>query len=171
MSEQVLLTTYTRIKQRLRHIARRLLGDDAEVDDQLQESFCRLWLHRDKFDSPSATEAIMVTTVKHLCIDTLRRRSTERDYLDTSQPDPADELDDAERSYDSREQLRVIEMLIESKLTVAQQRILRMREYDGMETAEIAAELGMQPEAVRMQLSRARKTIRECYQSLNNPHQ
>ena len=167
MSDQLLLNTYTRLRQRLRLMARRMLGDEAEVDDQLQESFCRLWVRREEFESPSTAEAMMVTTVKHVCIDTLRHRSSEFDYRASRPSESADEVDDAERHYDSREQLRLVEQLIESKLTVAQQRILRMREYEGRETADIARELGMQPEAVRMQLSRARRTIRECYQAIN----
>ena len=44
-----------------------------------------------------------------------------------------------------------------------QQQILHMKEYDGKTYSEIAESLGMQEPAVRMQLSRARKEIRECY--------
>ncbi|MCD7815658.1 MAG: sigma-70 region 4 domain-containing protein [Bacteroides sp.] len=44
-----------------------------------------------------------------------------------------------------------------------QRKILNIKEYEGKEYDEIAASLGMQPPAVRMQLSRARKEIRECY--------
>jgi RNA polymerase sigma-70 factor (ECF subfamily) len=38
-----------------------------------------------------------------------------------------------------------------------------MKEYEGKKYNEIAGILGMQEAAVRMQLSRARKEIRECY--------
>ena len=38
-----------------------------------------------------------------------------------------------------------------------------MRDFRGLEIEEIAQELQMQPTAVRMNLSRARKTIREQY--------
>ena len=49
---------------------------------------------------------------------------------------------------------------IESELTETQRYILEEKEYGGRTLEEIARELGMEPAAVRMQLSRARKTLR-----------
>ena len=59
--------------------------------------------------------------------------------------------------------LEEVKTLIESQLTPIQQEILQRRDYNGEEYASIAEDLGMQETAVRMQLSRARKTIRETY--------
>ena len=59
--------------------------------------------------------------------------------------------------------LRNVRTLIERELTPIQQEILQRRDYNGEEYASIAGDLGMQETAVRMQLSRARKTIREMY--------
>ena len=58
-----------------------------------------------------------------------------------------------------------VEEIINRKLTQVQQQILREKEYEGKSMEEIAQALGMQPAAVRMQLSRARKIIRECYRN------
>jgi RNA polymerase sigma-70 factor (ECF subfamily) len=42
---------------------------------------------------------------------------------------------------------------------------MRMHEYEGATFESIASRLGMQPAAVRMQISRARKLIREKYEN------
>ena len=80
-------------------------------------------------------------------------------------PDAAALADDTTTDWDEREALfRDVERLIRTRLTPTQQAILRRREYEGASFETIADELSMQPAAVRMQLSRARKIIRECYQ-------
>lgn len=43
-----------------------------------------------------------------------------------------------------------------------------MKEFEGYEIEEIAQELNMQPTAVRMNLSRARKEIRNQYSRLTH---
>ena len=48
-----------------------------------------------------------------------------------------------------------------SKLPSLQQTIIRMKDVEGYELAEIAEITGTQVEAVRVNLSRARKKIRE----------
>lgn len=52
-------------------------------------------------------------------------------------------------------------------LPAGMREVLMLRHMHGLELDEIAAELGMQPGAVRVALSRARKKIREIYERQN----
>ena len=54
-------------------------------------------------------------------------------------------------------------MRLINKLPGLQQTILRMKHVDGFEVEEIAGLTGSTPEAVRMNLSRARKRVREQF--------
>ena len=54
---------------------------------------------------------------------------------------------------------------IESELTEVQRYILEEKEYGGRTLEDIARELGMEPAAARMQLSRARKTLRKALEN------
>ena len=69
--------------------------------------------------------------------------------------------EEREEAYDE-----VMEM-VARQLTPVQQMVLKLRELNGWEFDEIAQHLGTTPEAVRMQLSRARCKIRECYRKRN----
>jgi len=51
------------------------------------------------------------------------------------------------------------------ELSTNQRAIIDMRELQGMEFDDIAARLGMQPATVRVELSRARKRVREIYRN------
>lgn len=162
MSKETLTSTFTELRKGFLRLAMRFLPNKEDADDALQEAFFRLWKHADQISSREEAEALTVVTVKHLCIDTLRKRNR----LSTVELDEnRDEAisDSATESLEKEERFRMVERIIERRLTPVQQQILHMKEYEGKKYDEIADILGMQEPAVRMQLSRARKEIRECY--------
>jgi RNA polymerase sigma-70 factor (ECF subfamily) len=73
--------------------------------------------------------------------------------------DESPDAEEKERAYDE------LKRLIDSELTSTQKYILEEKEFGGRTLEDIAKELKMEPGAVRMQLSRARKTLRN---SLNH---
>lgn len=131
-----------------------MLGDTASSEDALQDAFVKLW-GRYQIRSPQEAESLLQRTVRNNSVDMLRRRKTVPLEVDVTQEDSAAE---------ERERLFLkIEELVRKDLSDVQQYIIRRHEYEGAKLETIARELGMNPPAVRMQLSRARKTIRNRY--------
>jgi len=160
MSEETLITTFVRLRKGFLRLATRLLSKE-DAEDALQEAFYRLWPRRDLINTLQEAEAMTVTTIRNLCIDQLRKQKTEWVELDEERDARPD---DGEEEVLIRERLLdEVERLIDRKLSPMQQLILRKKEYEGQRIEDIARQLGMQQAAVRMQLSRARKIIRECY--------
>ena len=62
-----------------------------------------------------------------------------------------------------RDTLRYVEQLVERELSPLQREILRRHEYEDESYRQIADTLGMTETAVMMQMSRARKKIRDIY--------
>jgi len=133
-----------------------LLHDTASAEDALQDAFVKLW-GRYRICSVQEAEALLSRTVRNNSVDCLRRRKSvpleENDFPD----DNADQTNERERLF------RKVEQLVQDELTDIQKYIIRRHEYEGIKLELIAQELGMNPPAVRMQLSRARKTLREKY--------
>ena len=103
-----------------------------------------------------------VTTVRNLCIDTLRReervKMVELDVdRDTGMTKSLDE------EIERQEQFQAVEAIIEKELSDLQRQILRMKEYEDESIESIAEKLDMLPATVRVNLSRARKQVRMCY--------
>ena len=74
------------------------------------------------------------------------------------------EADGAEEDApDVESRFQAVERIVASELSPLQRDILRRHDYEGQDYDAIAQSLQMQPAAVRMQLSRARRTIREIY--------
>ena len=148
----ILTETYQRIRQRLRAGAGKMLSDAEAADDALQDAFVRLW-GRYQVRSEKEAEALLTRTVRNVTIDQLRKRKTVPLVGDLPE----------EREENREALFRRVERMVDTELTDLQRLIIRRHEYEGVTLEKIAEELGMQPPAVRMQLSRARKTIREQY--------
>ena len=129
-----------------------MIADSAGAEDILQDSFVRLWRRKYPLQSDKEAEALLTKTVKNASLNEKRRKRgvpLEKDIVDES-PD----AEEKERSYDE------LKRKIDSELTSTQKYILEEKELGGRTLEDIAKELKMEPAAVRMQLSRARKTLR-----------
>lgn len=152
-----------RIKGRLQMTARRIVSDEA-VDDALQDAFVRLWSRRSDFDSATAVEGVAVTTVRNICIDTLRRDAVRRhDDIDDNPSAAAVTEDYGDDTQERRELYGEVTGLIDKELSERDRRILYLRDRDGWEMDDIALEMGISEANVRVILSRSRKIIRQIY--------
>lgn len=163
MKDELLTSVFMRIKGRLRLTARRIVNDDS-VDDALQEAFMRLWNRRSDFDSSNVVEGVAVTTVRNICLDTLRRNAVRRhDDIDETSSAATIIDDSSDDEQKKRELYGEVSALINSQLSERDRRILYLRDRDGWEMDEIAQEMGISEANVRVILSRSRKTIRQIY--------
>lgn len=146
------------------HVSLNLLADKADAEDVVQDAFLKLWLMRDRLSSYRSVEALAVMMVKNLAIDTIRKQRPEEDRIDSIFAYEAAERPDT--MLEQSDAVECIRRLID-RLPSIQQSIIRMKDIEGYEIAEIATITGAQEEAVRMNLSRARKKIREQFMRLN----
>ena len=162
MNEEFLVTTFTEMRKGFLRLASRFLPNEEDASDALQDAFCRLWPKRNQIHSSQEAEALAVTTIRNLCIDQIRKEKMDVVELDADRDSKPSET--IEERLAKEELFLEVEEIINRQLSPIQRQILREKEYEGKSIEEIADGLQMQPTAVRMQLSRARKTIRECYQ-------
>jgi len=142
------------------HVAKKMLENEDDAKDIVQEVFLKLWSIRDTLHNYNSIPALAVTTTKNLCIDRLRIRDREvvfdrENYMRATQDNPYLQLERL-----STEQL--LKKIIDA-LPPLQKAIITMKDIDGYELEEIAEITGTQVEAVRVNLSRARKKVREEY--------
>ncbi|MBD5229398.1 MAG: sigma-70 family RNA polymerase sigma factor [Bacteroidales bacterium] len=136
----------------------RFLRNDEDARDALQDTFFKLW-QNGPVETDTEARNKLFTVLRNICIDRLRRPATvsiteaETDSM-TVQPDFTEDMDR-------------MESLLTAGLTDTQRHIYTLVARDGMEYEDIASALDMKVEAVRMNMSRARKKIKENYQKLN----
>lgn len=100
-------------------------------------------------------------TVRTTSIDMARHNSHRSDVPIEQAADTTEEITDNDRSL-AYQQVRWI---IDNDLSHNQRMIINLREIDGLEFDDIANRMNMTAANVRVELSRARKRVREIYQA------
>ena len=167
ISEMELATfkiTILPLRGKMFNLSRKIVENSDDAEDIVQEAFLKLWNMRGRLDEYDNVEALVMMIVRNLTLDRLRTRRPQGDepdnlLLDSGTMNPAEQLE-------QQDAVACIRHLI-AGLPTLQQTIIRMKDVEGYEIAEIAGITGAQPEAIRVNLSRARKKIREQYLMLN----
>ena len=122
MSEQTLISAFSRWRNRLLRQALRFLPSKEDAEDVLQDAFIRLWAKAEQIETERDAASLATVVIRNMAVDHYRQQKRKPQTTD-------------------------VEML---------------------DLDEVASILGMQQPAVRMQLSRARRAIREEYVRVNN---
>jgi len=148
------------LRKKLLRYAQRMLGDVEEAEDVIQEVFLKLWNIRGELQSYDSIIALSSRITKNLCINQLRFRGRTQESLDDIVV--TDEEPEPDVRLEQKDSIEHVMNLIDC-LPKLQQSILRMRHVDGFEINEIAELTGSNAEAIRVNLSRARKKVRDQF--------
>jgi RNA polymerase sigma-70 factor (ECF subfamily) len=160
MSQERFKAEILPIRDKLFHIAQRILVEEQEAEDAVQEVLLKLWHSRDSLDRYDSPAAFAATVTKNHCLDRLKVKSRQ-DSLDESYNARAG-TDNPYLQLERRNTEEVLQKIIEN-LPPLQQAIIKMKDMEEYEMDEIAQITGTNVEAVRVNLSRARKKVREEY--------
>ena len=149
-----------RMRTALLRMAIRYLEDSDEAEDAVQDVLLKLWFLRDRLDLYRSVDALAIVITKHLCINRLRGIRIEK--VDLEQGISIGGGENPEMKLVEEENMQEILEVI-GTLPDLQQSILRMKHLEGFEVEEIARLTGSTPVAVRTNLSRARKRVKEQF--------
>jgi RNA polymerase sigma factor (sigma-70 family) len=146
------------LKHKLFRLSLRMLGDREEAEDSVQDAMIKLWTRREDLKNYSSIEAFAMTMTKNICLDRIRSKSFQAERLTDRQAsllqhDPGDVVEMNDYAGFVR---RIIEDLPEQ-----QKAIMHMRDIEGLEYERIAEVLDLNINAIRVNLSRARKRVRD----------
>ncbi|MEH3034070.1 MAG: sigma-70 family RNA polymerase sigma factor [Aeromicrobium erythreum] len=140
--------------------ARRMVGDEHDARDVVQEALVSAWRNIGSFEARSTLRTWLYRLVNRRAVDLQRRR----------RPTPIDDvslqgvldraLDDPERDAIDGELVRALEAALE-ELPPSQRAAWLLREIEGLSYDEVAASLGVSPDSARGHLARARKNLAE----------
>lgn len=152
--------TVRSLRPKLVTLACRMVKQRDEAEDIVQEVFIRLWMSRAKLETYDNLEAVAVTTLRNRCIDEYRKKRMEYEELKTDRWEQQ-EANAAER-MELSDELQLLLRIIRN-LPDLQGLIIRLKDVEGYDTEEIARITHSSVDSVRMNLSRARKKVREIF--------
>jgi len=136
-------------------LARYLLKDASEAEDAVQESFIKLWQHREDID-PERIKPWLMKVTRNACLDRLRRRKPETELNEEQAEAIGDPASGAQQSELGCWLTRAIEGLREPYRTLVVLRDVQQHSYE-----EVASATELTLTQVKVYLHRARKQLRE----------
>jgi len=158
-----------RCNQRLFRVARAVLGDDAEAEDALQESYLRAYRKLADFRGDAALLTWLTSIVLNEARGRLRKRRTmvgldqvDEAPMDTPQIIPFPSRYGSEDPAVDAARLQVRRLLEQAidQLPEAFRTVYMLRDVEQCTVEETAAQLAIKPETVKTRLHRARRQLR-----------
>lgn len=155
MTERAFHTVWMPLQARFYRIAFYILESEADAKDAVQDLYLKLWNLRDHLEMVQNPSAYGTMLLKNLCIDRIRRARP------MEPPDEALALEPpADETLQSREELQQVRKAI-GLLPATQRKLLMLRVFEGLSYEEIAQKTGLSPLNIRVQVSLARKRIKQ----------
>ena len=151
------------LKNELYRLALRITMNAADAEDVVQETMMKVWNRRDQWDQIESIEAFCLTICRNLSLDKVRRMDNQTQSLDAAY-DPKDQgiSSNPEEQAIQSDRIRLIRQLI-SQLPEKQRSCMQLRDMEGKSYKDIATILDITEEQVKVNIFRARQTIREKF--------
>ena len=151
------------LKNDLYRMALRITMNAAEAEDVVQETMMKVWNRRDQWGQIESIEAFCLTICRNLSLDKVRRMDNQTQSLDAAY-DPKDlgVSSNPEEQAIQSDRIRLVRQMI-SQLPEKQRSCMQLRDMEGKSYKDIAAILDITEEQVKVNIFRARQTIREKF--------
>ena len=142
-------------------LAIKMLADEDEAKDIVQETFIRVWQGIDSYDVRRPFSTWIYTIASRLCLDRIKSKKR-------TAPLPQDEYAlrqfaseaDNERALENSEYVSIVRILTE-KLSPKQRLVFTLCQLQGLPSDEVEQITGFNARQVKSNLYEARQTIRE----------
>ena len=164
MTQKEFLDIVMPFKDKVFRLAKRLLISTEEAEDATQEVLLKLWNNKERIEDYKNVEAFSMTMTKNFCFDKLKSKQSQN--LKIVHNNYEENNISLQKQVELNDTVDWVSKIIK-ELPEQQKMVIQLRDIEAYELEEIAQMLEMNNTAVRVALSRARKTIRE---KLTNTH-
>jgi RNA polymerase sigma-70 factor (ECF subfamily) len=160
------------LKNILFRLALRITQNRADAEDVVQETMMKVWNRRGEWQQIESMEAFCLTICRNVSLDKLRRMDRQVLSLEDSPTeaggyDPIDHSHSAnpEQQAVQRDRLQQVRRII-SQLPEKQRSCMQLRDIEGKSYRDIATILGITEQQVKVNIFRARQTVKEKMMSV-----
>lgn len=155
------------MKNELFRLALRITLDRAEAEDVVQDTLIKVWNKRDSWTTIDNIEAFAMTVCRNLALDSTRSRANNNVSLDIEgTQEPMTQTTPYDRMV-QQDNLRMVGQIVDS-LPEKQRSCIQLRDFEGKAYKEIAAVLDITEEQVKVNIFRARQTIKQQFLKMSS---
>lgn len=157
MRQDEFLAAVLPFKDKLYRLAKRYLVSSEEAEDAVQEVLLKLWKGRSRMQDYKNSEAFAMTMTKNYCLDRLKSKQASNLKIVHSNYQHSDNV---QKQVELSDEVQFVFKAMES-LPEKQRVVMQLRDIEQFEFHEISEMLEINETAIRVNLSRARKAVRE----------
>ena len=152
------------LKNELFRLALRITLNREDAEDVVQETMIRVWNRRDQWEQIESIEAFCTTICRNMALDKTKRASNQDASLDNEGHDAPDHSYSAnpEEQAVQRDRAERVRRLMDM-LPEKQRTCMQLRDVEGKSYKEIATVMDISEQQVKVNIFRARQTIKQEY--------
>ena len=155
------------LKNTLYRLALRLTLNSAEAEDIVQDTLIKVWNRRDSWDQIESIEAFSLKICRNLSLDRIKKQDNQNSSLDDANIEKPDRSSNPYEQMIQRDRVELVRKLVD-ELPEKQRSCMQLRDFEGKPYKEIASILDITEEQVKVNIFRARQTIKQRFQQLDN---
>lgn len=155
------------LKNELFRLALRITLNRAEAEDIVQDTLIKVWNRREEWNAIDSIEAFSLTVCRNLSLDRIKKKGNDNDSLeDVKAAEPLASSNPQDRMIQT-DKVRLIRQIVDG-LPEKQRSCMHLRDFEGKTYKEIASVLDISEEQVKVNIFRARQTVKQKYLKLDN---
>ncbi|MCI6617511.1 MAG: RNA polymerase sigma factor [Prevotella sp.] len=155
------------LKNKLYRLALRITVNNAEAEDIVQDTLIKIWNRRESLGEIESIEAFALTMCRNLALDRIKKLGNQNDSLDEYGIDHPDNASNPYEDMIQKDRIQLVRRLVDN-LPEKQKSCMQLRDFEGKPYKEIAEILDMTEEQVKVNIFRARQTIKQKFKEFDN---
>lgn len=148
------------LKDILYRLALRITTNPEEAKDIVQDTLIKLWNRRESLGEIESIEGFSLTICRNMALDRVRLLKGKSNPLDSGYAEKADNASDPLEKATLKDRISIVRQLVDS-LPEKQKSCMQLRDFEGKSYKEIAAVMGISEEQVKINIFRARQTVKK----------
>ncbi|MBF1640053.1 RNA polymerase sigma factor [Prevotella sp.] len=155
------------LKNEIFRLALRITLNRAEAEDIVQDTLIKVWNHRYEWENIDSIEAFSLTVCRNLSLDRIKKKENNNDSLeDVKVAEPLASSNPQDRMIEE-DKISLVKQIVDA-LPEKQRSCMQLRDFEGKSYKEIAEILEISEEQVKVNIFRARQTVKQKYLKLDN---
>ena len=138
-----------------------------EAQDIVQDTLIKVWDKRESWNEIESIEAFSITICRNLALDRIKKHDNLNDSLEERQTESPDTSSTPFEDTLQQDRIELVRNLVNA-LPEKQRSCMQLRDFEGKPYKEIANILGISEEQVKVNIFRARQTVKERFQKFDN---
>ncbi|MDO4159392.1 MAG: RNA polymerase sigma factor [Prevotellaceae bacterium] len=154
------------LKNVLYRLALRITLSHEEAEDIVQDTLIKVWNKRDDWQEIDSIEAFSLTICRNLSLDRMKRAANDNSSIEESNVDAADTTSSPYEDMMKKDRIETVRRIVNG-LPEKQRSCMQLRDFEGKSYKEISNILGLSEEQVKINIFRARQTVKQKYQEVD----